>query len=113
MSDIGLKGVAGFIVIGATALLAALVTLIGAAAALVISYRRKVQVGPTLARYTAGPFSATAIAMAGLAWSWDGASESVDQLAPLIALASVLVGVAAAVLVRRSLRVTKHRLPPS
>jgi hypothetical protein len=54
-----------------------------------------------LARYTGGPLAAMAIAMAGLAWSWDSASDAVDQFAPLIAHASILIGVVATVLVRR------------
>jgi len=112
MSDIGLKGVAGLIVIGGTALLAALIALIATIAAVAISSRRALPIGPTFGRLAGGPIAATATAAVGLAWAWDGPNEAVDRLAPVVALGSVIVGVIVGFLVRRSSRGQPHPLPP-
>lgn len=112
MSDIGLKGVAGLIVIGGTTLLLALIALIATIVAVGISSRRALPIGPAFARLAAGPMAATATAAVGLAWAWDGPSEAVDRLAPVLALGSLIVGVIVGVLVRRSSRGQPNPLPP-
>ncbi len=112
MSDIGLKGVAGFVMIGATTLLMALVALIATGAAVIVSSRRSVLLGRTLARYASGPVAATMVAVAGLGWAWDGPSAWVDRLSPVFALGSIVVGAAVGVVVRRSLPGPRHLSRP-
>lgn len=104
MSDIGLKGVAGLIVIGATAGLAVLAVLVASIAAAVISSRRAIPFGPTFGRLAAGPLAAVAVAVAGVIWAWDGPGDAVDKLAPVIGLGSLVAGVVVGFLVHRSAR---------
>lgn len=111
MSDIGIKGVAGFIVLGGTTVLAVLAVVIACIVAFVVTSRRGVPVGPTLGRMVGGPLASTAVAVASLAWSWDRASDFVDDLSPVLALISIIVGVVFGVLLRRSSRRQRDHLP--
>jgi hypothetical protein len=79
--------------------------------ALAVSSRRARPRGQTLARFIAGPIATTATAAAALAWAWEGPAAAVDRLAPLFAVASVVVGIVAGVLAARSPRSQAVLLP--
>jgi hypothetical protein len=108
MSDIGLKGVAGLIMLLAAggAGMAALIA--GIAVAALVRRRWRLTFAQALLRYAIGPLVTVLICLGAVVWAWDGPTDLVDKVGPGVALGSVALGIAVMLVVRFA-AVTKAR----
>jgi hypothetical protein len=100
MSDIGIKGVGGLLVIAAAVGLSVLWILGALLAARVLRSRGRGLFGTNFIRWGAGPLLSLTISGGGLAWAFDGPGETVDRASPFVLLASLSAGVLTTVALR-------------
>ena len=108
MSDIGLQGVAGLIVLLAAGAAGLVALLIAIAGAVIAADRRRLRFAEALRRYASGPLAMVLVCLGAVAWAWNGPNDLVDQIGPAVAGVSVVLGVAVT-LVLRSSALTKTR----
>jgi hypothetical protein len=107
MSDIGLKGVAGFVMLLAAGAVGVVALIAGFAGAL-FGDRRHLTFAQALLRYTGGPLVTVLICLGAVASAWDGPSDLVDEIGPFVAVGSLVLGIVV-MLVPRFTAVTKPR----
>jgi hypothetical protein len=101
MSDIGLKGVGGLVVIAVAVGLSVFWTLAALVTAQILRSRGREPFRTAFIRWGTGPVLSLVVSCAGLAWSLDGPGEVVDRAGPLVLFGSLGAGVLATLALRR------------
>jgi len=110
MSDISLSGLAGFVVMVGTFLVALVAALAGGLIAWFTSKRRNAPSRPLVSRTVAGPAAMAVASLVALGWGM-GRGAAFDEASPYLAAASLAVGLGVALLV--VVRSKRKRLPLS